>query len=202
MIVLEVVSAAVATVLSVVMLLPQVVRLFRTKRTGGLSVAWLSVGVALNAWWLAYCVANHYWLLLPLQSGLVLQQAVALGYLVHLAPVPARRVVLPMGAMAMAGGVVAVTGGWIALGVALGAAYAVQLTPAVVAIYRAADPDGVSPTTWWLTGVEAAAWGGFGVAVVDVGVLVYASSGPLAAVLLLLRLGRVRWSADGAATAG
>ena len=66
----------------------------------------------------------------------------------------------------------------------------------------AADPDGVSPTTWWLTGVEAAAWGGFGVAVVDVGVLVYASSGTLAAVLILLRLGRVRWAADGAATAG
>ena len=194
MIVLEVVSAAVATVLSVVMLLPQVVRLFRTKRTGGLSVAWLSVGVALNAWWLAYCVANHYWLLLPLQSGLVLQQAVALGYLVHLAPVPARRVVLPLGAMAMAGGAVPA--------VAEVGTVPVQLTPAVVAIYRAADPDGVSPTTWWLTGVEAAAWGGFGVAVVDVGVLVYASSGTLAAVLILLRLGRVRWSADGAATAG
>ena len=51
--VVEVLSALVATTLSGVMMLPQVVRLVRTRAPAGVSATWLGFGVVLNSGWVA-----------------------------------------------------------------------------------------------------------------------------------------------------
>ena len=187
--VVEVVSALVATTLSGVMMLPQVVRLVRTRAPAGVSATWLGFGVVLNSGWVAYCVEMGLWLVLPLQVSLVAQQAVALRVLLPLDRAQQRPALIWAGALAVVCAVVFASAGWMVLGVVLGVSYGVQLGPAVVRAWRASDLSGVSPTTWGLSGAESAVWGVFGWAVADGPILVYAVSGVLASVLILVRLG-------------
>ena len=85
--------------------------------------------------------------------------------------------------------VVVASTGWMVLGVVLGVSYGVKLGPAVVKVWRSSDLSGVSPATWGLSGAESVVWGVFGWAVADGPILVYAMSGVLASVLILVRLG-------------
>jgi hypothetical protein len=79
-------------------------------------------------------------------------------------------------------------GGWIIAGVALGALYGVQLSPAVAAVYRTADVSGVSLATWVLAAAEAALWGIYGTATLDIGLLTLAGTGVFMSCLVLARL--------------
>ena len=187
--VVEVLSALVATMLSGVMMLPQVVRLVRTRTPAGVSATWLGFGVVLNSGWVAYCVEMGLWLVVPLQVSLVAQQAVALRVLLPLDRAQQRPALIRAGALAVVCAVVFASTGWMVLGVVLGVSYGVQLGPAVVRAWRSSDLSGVSPATWGLSGAESAVWGVFGWAVADGPILVYAVSGVLASVLVLVRLG-------------
>ena len=187
--VVEVLSALVATTLSGVMMLPQVVRLVRTRAPAGVSATWLGFGVVLNSGWVAYCVEMGLWLVVPLQVSLVAQQAVALRVLLPLDRAQQRPALIRAGALAVVCAVVFASAGWMVLGVVLGVSYGVQLGPAVVRAWRSSDLSGVSPATWGLSGAESAVWGVFGWAVADGPILVYAVSGVLASVLVLVRLG-------------
>ena len=187
--VVEVLSALVATMLSGVMMLPQVLRLVRTRAPAGVSATWLGFGVVLNSGWVAYCVEMGLWLVVPLQVSLVAQQVVALRVLLPLDRAQQRPALIRAGVLAVVCVVVVASTGWMVLGVVLGVSYGVQLGPAVVRAWRSSDLSGVSPATWGLSGAESAVWGGFGWAVADGPILVYAVSGVLAAALVLVRLG-------------
>ncbi len=79
-------------------------------------------------------------------------------------------------------------GGWVVAGVVLGALYGVQLSPAVVAVYRSVDVSGVSLATWVLAFTEAALWGVYGVVRIDLGIVALAVTGSIASLLVLARL--------------
>ncbi|MEE2768153.1 MAG: hypothetical protein VX833_02970 [Actinomycetota bacterium] len=186
--VVEVLSAAVATVLSGVMMLPQVVRLVRTRVPAGVSATWLGFGVVLNSGWVAYCVEMRLWLVVPLQVSVVAQQAVALGILLPLDRAQQRSALIRAGLLALVCTGVFASAGWTVLGVVLGTSYGIQLGPAVIRAWRSSDLSGISPATWTLSAAESTAWGVFGWAVADGPILIYAAIGTLAAVLVLIRL--------------
>jgi len=129
------------------------------------------------------------WLVIPLQVALVAQQAVALRVLLPLDRAQQRPALIRAGVLAVVCAVVFASAGWMVLGVVLGVSYGVQSGPAVVRAWRSSDLSGVSPATWGLSGAESAVWGVFGWAVADGPILVYAVSGVLASVLVLVRLG-------------
>ena len=187
--VVEVLSAAVATVLSGVMMLPQVVRLVRTRISAGVSATWLSFGVVLNSGWVAYCIEMRLWLVVPLQVSVVSHQAVALGVLLPLDRGQQRSTLIRAGLLALACTGVFAAGGWTVLGVGLVTSYGILvLGPAAIRAWRSSDLSGISPATWKLSAAESTAWGVFGWAVADGPILIYAATGILASVLVLIRL--------------
>jgi hypothetical protein len=78
--------------------------------------------------------------------------------------------------------------GWATAGIALGALYGIQLSPAVIAVHRAPDVSGVAPMTWMIAFVEAALWGIYGFAGTDAGLVTLAATGVVASSLVLVRL--------------
>ena len=83
-------------------------------------------------------------------------------------------------------------GGAGALGVALGAAYGVQVAPAVWTAWRTASPSGVAGATWAMILVEAGLWGIYGVGHGDPATTVLAIVGSAAGVAMLTRKAVVR----------
>ncbi len=63
-----------------------------------------------------------------------------------------------------------------------------QLSPAVVAVYRAPDVSGVSAATWGIAFAEAALWGIYGLARLDAGLITLAVTGLVMSALVLARL--------------
>ena len=150
--VVEVLSALVATVLSGVMMLPQVVRLVRTRVSAGVSATWLSFGVVLNSGWVAYCIEMRLWLVVPLQVSVVAQQAVALGVLLPLDRGQQRSTLIRAGLLALVCIGVFAAGGWTVLGVGLVTSYGILvLGPAAIRAWRSSDLSGISPATWKLS---------------------------------------------------
>jgi hypothetical protein len=111
---------------------------------------------------------------------------------VRFGPVSLGRVVGTMASVVVAVGVVPVValavGGWAAAGITLGALYGIQLSPAVVTVYRAHDVSGVSAATWALALAEAVLWGVYGLAHLDPGLIALATTGSTMSALVLLRL--------------
>lgn len=184
--------AIVATMFGAGMIIPQIVRLRRTANVEGLSIVWIGVGVGLNSWWVAYAVGAGVWGVLPVSVISValylflaaqvfridgsnhLRQFVAGAVALGLAPVPAL-----------------IFGGLQAAGIVVGLSYAIQFAPAVVESFRSADLGGVSPTTWLLAFGEALIWSAYGLAVLDVALVIGGVGGAVASAAILFRLFRV-----------
>ncbi len=60
---------AVATVAGVGMIIPQAVRLHRTRNSDGVSTTWVGVSFALNAAWLVYALAQGLYGIIPVSLG-------------------------------------------------------------------------------------------------------------------------------------
>ncbi len=58
----------VATVLGSWMAFPQARRIARTRRVDGVSVTWIGVSLAINAWWLSYGLVAGVWALVPVST--------------------------------------------------------------------------------------------------------------------------------------
>jgi hypothetical protein len=86
--------------------------------------------------------------------------------------------------------------GWAGLGVALALTPAIQLTPAVLAAYRSARPEGLSPMTWALMVVEAVMWGGYGWLTADIALIGYGAITAIGSGLVLGRSFLTRPSAS------
>lgn len=181
-----------ANLLGGAMALPQAVKLVASRRVEGVSPIWAGISTAVNAWWVAYGIGVGDASIVPVSLVSVMAYAAIALCLARYGSTPPLRTL----AIAATSGVgvaliplaVLVVDGWAAAGVALGAVYAVQLSPAVVAVYRAADVSGVSAATWLLAFAEAALWGVYGFARVDAGLLALSATGLTMSALVLLRL--------------
>ena len=181
-----------ANVLGGAMALPQAAKLIRNRRVDGVSPVWAGISVAVNAWWAVYGLGIGDVSIVPVSVVSVMAYLAITVALVRYGEASPIRTI---GLMAGSGAVVAlvpllalVVDGWSAAGVVLGALYGVQLSPAVVTVYRAPDVSGVSAATWGIAFAEAALWGVYGFARLDAGLLTLAATGLAMSALVLARL--------------
>jgi hypothetical protein len=177
--------AGVGTVLAFVFLVPQIMRVLIGRDVRGLSPSWAAFGLLTNLAWVGYLAGRELW---PAIAAPFLALA---GYTVTLWMVAERaadkawvRASVAYEALLLA---VLFLWGWAGLGVALALTPAIQLTPAVVAAYRSARPDGLSPLTWALMVFEAVMWGGYGWLTADTALVGYGAVTAIGSGLVLGR---------------
>lgn len=181
-----------ANVLGGAMALPQALKLVRSRRVNGVSAVWAGVSATVNAWWAGYGLGMGDVSIVPVSVVSVMAYLAIAAALVRFGPPTRWRTIAGMVASSAAVGLVPAAalalGGWATAGVVLGALYGVQLSPAVVAVYRAPDVSGVATATWGIAFAEAGLWGVYGTARLDVGLLTLAATGLLMSALVLARL--------------
>ena len=188
---LAVVVGLVATAVTFVQLVPQIVRLVRTGRTEGVSPSWAALGMTINLGWLAYLVAQQYWVAIPSVVAAITSFGLAL-WLLHRNGGEVRTGLLMSAATAVACVVIQLAAGWTVLGTVLGMSNGLYLGPSVVAAWRTHVPAGISPLSWALTVLEGLKWGFYGALVESGPIVVYGSTAILLAGMVLLRLWMAR----------
>lgn len=179
---------AIASVFGAGMIVPQLVRLRRTRSLNGLSRPWVGVGIVVNAWWGAYAIGAGVWGILPVSvAGAGLYLAIAAAAL-PLDSGGARAIGAGGAAATVAPLIGLVVGGWPAAGIAVGLSYAVQFAPAAIEALRADAVDGISPTTWVMAAIEAVIWLIYGVEVADAALAIGGAGGLAMALVILGRL--------------
>ena len=181
-----------ANLLGAAMAVPQARKLMRNRSIDGVSVTWAAMSAAVNAWWGVYAYGVGDWSILPVSVVSVLAYLVIAVAIVRLTPIPALRLIAPAFAAVVAisaiPAIALVVDGWVSAGIALGALYGIQLSPAVVTVYRSVDVSGVSLATWVIAFAEASMWGAYGIANLDVGLMALATTGLFMSTLVLVRL--------------
>lgn len=175
-----------ATIGTFTFLVPQTVKLIRTRDTEGVSATWPALGFVVNLGWFVYMISQQLW------AAVAAPLVTFLSYLVVLwalrrAGRSLRSSVIRGGAWAVVLTVVGLVLGWPAFGVALGISIGVQLTPSIWSAYRSADPSGVSPGTWWIGLAEALLWGYYGLFNRDAGIITFGVVATMASTLMLAR---------------
>lgn len=175
-----------ATSVTVVFLVPQIVKLIRTKDSAGVSATWPALGFVVNVGWFFYMIGQGLWIATLAPFVTFISYAVILSVLWktgrELRSSYIRGLVLTVFLVG-----VGFNGGWESLGVALGLSYGIQLAPSIWTAYRTADPSGISPGTWWIGLAEAILWGMFGLAHADAGIVTFSLVGTAGAALMLAR---------------
>ena len=189
--------AVVATAVTFVQVVPQIVRLLRLKRTEGASPAWAAIGMVINIGWLAYVIAEEFWVTIPAVLAAVISFGLVL-YLLWRNGADVRVAVVASIAVGLACVSLQLVAGWTVLGTVLGLSNGLYLGPSVYAAWRSYAPVGVAPLTWVLTAAEGVLWGYYGVLVEAVPIIIYGSTalGLAAAILLRLWLTRHRIRAE------
>lgn len=174
--------AITASVVFLIRLLPQPIRLARSGVAAGVSSA-----AALNA-----CVSALAWIAYGAIQGLPVVWGVSVLALIPctwqavlLRRQVARRDLAAVGAFVGALLVAAALG---VLGVALAGTVLVTTGPQVRRVLREHDLSGIAPATWWVAVVDAATWGAYGWAVSDAALIGYFVALLAAAVIVLSRL--------------
>lgn len=184
-------AVVLATLLAWASLMPQLLKLVRTKDPTGVSATWPAIGLVTNLAWTSYLAVRDLWAAVPSTVVMVVFYFFVLRALAGAGKDltrPIRRgIVWAAGLTA-----VLVIGGWGLLGLALAWSYGVQVAPAVVAAYRTWAPTGVSVGTWRLITLEATLWGLYGWLLADGPIVVYAVVGVTAGLAILGRLGFTR----------
>ena len=185
--------AATATGLAAVFLIPQIVRLIIRGDTAGVSLVWAGFGVITNIAWVGYLGMMGLWAAVAAPALAVVTYGVMLAVLGPLDRGSGwlRTSVVYAALLAAVGP----TAGGAGLGLVLAITPAVQLTPQVIAVFRAERPSGVAPTTWCLALAEAALWGCYGWLMRDAALIGYGLVTSLGSVLILARwtATRPRW---------
>lgn len=181
-----------ANVLGAAMAVPQARKLLRSRRPEGVSVTWAAISATVNGWWGIYGIGTDDYGIVPVSVVSVGAYLVIAVSVVRFSTSPARQLVLP--ALRAAGLVTVIplialrVDGWATAGITLGALYGVQLLPAVLTVYRTVDVSGVALATWVIAFAEAALWGVYGFANIDVGLLTLAATGMTMSSLVVARL--------------
>jgi uncharacterized protein with PQ loop repeat len=180
------IAVAAATIGTVAFLVPQTVKLIRTRDAEGVSATWSALGFVINAGWVVYLISQRLWVATMatlITSGSYLLVVWAINRAGREVTKPLMRAGL-WGVLLAGVGVVA---GWTPFGVALGLSAGVQLSPSLWTAYRAANPSGVSAGTWWIGLTEAILWGYYGGFKEDAGLVTFAVVAGGASVLMLAR---------------
>ncbi len=182
-----------ANLFGVGMIVPQAIRLHRTRVADGVSATWVGLSLAMNLWWLGYGLQGRLWGLVPVSIGaLVVYGIVAVQVLSVIGP----RARFPMAAGAIGPSLVLLgayaMAGWTTVGLTLGLAYGLQFAPAAVSATRAADTGGVSPSTWIMALTEAVIWVVYGLSVADEARIIGGAGGALVASVIVVRLAACR----------
>lgn len=192
-------AVVLATAATLVLLVPQTVKLIRTRETAGVSSSWPALGLLSNVGWVIYLAHESLWPAVAAPAGAGAGYAVILWALAR-----AGRPLGPSAGRGAAFGAVMASigaiGGWTALGVALGASFAVMLAPSLWVAYRTPDPAGIAPGTWWFGLAEAGLWGFYGWHHADPGIVVYAVVAAAASAAMLARYAATRPVASGVPT--
>lgn len=176
----------VATVLAGMSLIPQIVKLVRTRDPSGVSATWPAIGLVTNGAWSAYLIHAGLW---PASISAFLVTAFfgVVMWALHRAGI-SLTASWWRGAGWMAGLVlVTAIAGWFALGTVLGVSQFLQVAPAILTAYRSHRPTGIAPGTWWIAGVEGVLWGYYGWFHADIPIMIFAATYILTAVLMLAR---------------
>lgn len=180
------VAVVLATTFTAVFLLPQVIKLIRTRDSQGVSTTWPALGFVINVGWFVYLINNELWASIMAPFITFIFYAVTLWALGRTGR--SLRAALWRGAAWSALlAVVLATGGWSTFGIALGLSYGVMLAPSVWTAYRTADPSGIAPLTWWIGMLEASLWGYYGAFHADRGIVTFALVGVVSSSLILAR---------------
>jgi uncharacterized protein with PQ loop repeat len=181
-----------AAILAVPQFLPQLARLRRTGETAGVSWSWATLTSINNAAWAGYFALSGFWTaLVPAISATALAGALAVMLARRGAGVPCRPAALALAWIAVLIAAAALSGR-AGLGTALTAAFLLQVTPSVLAVYRADRTTGVAAGTWLLIFGELLCWGVFGIYKSDPRLIVLGATGVTASLLVLARVARPR----------
>lgn len=178
-------AAALAVTASTVV--PQTVRLLRTRDSAGVSPTWTALGAVSAAFWTAYLVQGRLWWPAVADAAAGLSYVLALTVL-HRQGVRVRRSLVvgaAWGAAFLGAGAI---GGWPAVGALLGVAFAVQVTPSLWTAYRTEQPTGAALATWRLVVAEGVLWGLYGLGVADHAVVAFGVIAVLAGTAMVLRI--------------
>jgi len=187
-----------ATIGTVTFLIPQILKLLRTRDSAGVSTTWPALGFVTNVGWFAYVIAQSLW------AAILAPFVTFISYGVTLWALARTGRDLSAGyrrGLAWAGLLIATTifGGWDVLGVVLGLSYGVMLSPSLWTAFRTVVPSGVSPGTWWIGTAEATLWGYYGLYNADAGIVTFGVVGIVGSTLMLLRYYLTRRVAEVAA---
>ena len=178
--------AITASVVFLVRLLPQPIRLARSGVAAGVSAA-----ASLNA-----VVSALAWIAYGLLEGLPVVWGVSVLALIPCTwqAILVRRNVARRDLAAVGGFVVALlaAGAMGVLGVALAGTVLVTTGPQVRRVLLEPDLSGIAPATWWVALVDAVAWGAYGWAVSDAALIGYFLALLCAAAIVLARLSWTR----------
>ncbi len=180
-----------ATILAAVGLVPQVLKLIRTRIPDGVSPTWAGFGVVTNVAWAAYLTSQALWLALPSVAMIVAGYGATFVLLRRLRADSGAAIPLAIGWAATLTAI-AWGAGWAALGTVLGFSYAVQVSPGVWAAYRTHRPAGIAPATWAIALIEGLLWGYYGWWHRDVPLMIFAVIATVASTVMLARYGTTR----------
>jgi uncharacterized protein with PQ loop repeat len=177
----------VATVFAVPQFLPQLLAVWRTGDTAGVSWTWAALTSVSNGGWIVYFGQSRLWTaLVPATAATVLAGFLAL-LLARRDRVPGRGAAIVAGWAALLGLAWAIAGR-VGLGTVLIVSFILQVTPSVWTAYRTARPSGVSRGTWLLILAELFCWGVYGLHIGDPRLIVLGWTGVAASVLVLVRV--------------
>ncbi len=155
-------AVALATILGVGMLVPQVLDMARTNNFRGVSLSWIGGGVAINGGWLAYALAANLRGLLPVSIGAIVLYLAMLVMMSRESSAMLRRSMVSGAAVVSLFAISGLVGGVAALGLVIALTYSAQFAPAAWSALFAEDSSGVSAPTWVMACIEAAIWAVYG----------------------------------------
>lgn len=178
-----------AAAFAVPQFLPQLLDVWRTGDTAGVSWSWAVLTSVSNGGWIAYFALSRLWTaLVPSISATVLAGVLAVLLGRH-GDIPRRAALFTVAWSAVL--VLSWSlAGRIGLGTALTASFVLQVSPAVWTAYRTKHPTGISVGTWLLILAELFCWGVYGLDIDDPRLTVLGWTGVGASVLMLARARR------------
>src|SRR5690554_5969126 len=184
--VLATIAVVLATILAGLSLVPQILKLVRTRDAAGVSATWPAIGFVTNAAWCAYLLQAGLWPASISTMLMVVFYSVVMWGLARagrsLGGSIARGVLWTATLVA-----ITAVGGWLALGTVLGFSQFLQVAPAIITAYRTARPTGIAPATWWIAGSEGLLWGYYGWFHGDVPIMIFAATYATTSALMLIR---------------
>ena len=180
---------AAANILGWVMIIPQLLKLYKSGNTEGLSAQWMGVAMAMNLGWVSYGAALRLWGIVPV--------SVIAFFLYALMAWRFCRINRGLSAAHLAAGflvplslVFAALGftDWKGVGLLLGFGYALQFAPATWSALSTSRPEGISLLTWCFALAEAVIWFLYGMDRTDAALIIGGGGGMLMSAAIVLRM--------------